>query len=1185
MTHIMREPKRIQRWLTFTVAMVCMFWAGAAMAQLDQGTISGVVADSTGAVVPGAQVTLTDADTGLVLHRTADASGSFEFSPVKIGHYKVSATAQGFQTTIREHLELAMQQQLNVPIMLKPGAVSDTVTVTTELPALQTESSNVSQSFSMQSINTTPLPSRNWVFMAQLAAGVTATPGSRGGGTGDFSANGQRPDQNDFLLDGVDNNVSIADYQGGQSYNISPPPDALAEFQVQTSNYSAELGHSVGAALSASIKSGSNQIHGDAWEFLRNDAFANQDWDQPVKPRYHENQFGATLGFPILRDKLFYFGDGEANHTSYAATTTTSVPTPKMRMGDFSELLSKTYTGTVAGIQLYQPNSGGGSVAKELTCPSLATPDNLTGNNIFCPGQIDPVAQAILNLYPQQTNTIHPTNNYVTNLPTKVHIWQWDQRLDYNATAKDQTYFRYSFWHLQKSNTPPLGLPLDGTGDYTGVYQNFLGQNGMLSETHTFTSNLVNEFRFAYNWGKYSNLQGNSENTGLAASLGLDTSPFTQGDPHNGGLPSVTVTGIASWGSHGFDPSVKGQNVYQILDNLTILRGRHSMKVGVAFQSLRSSSLSPPNSRGAYGFTGLYTSSSNAANTGYGVADFLTDQVNNGSVGNFTTINFARWYRAYYMQDDWKITPKFTLNLGLRYEQFPGQNEMANRQTNLVVTSETPGVSTGVYNLPASQASSPLVPAFTNLLTSSGISVSYTGNRSLINTQNLNFAPRVGLAYSIDPKTVIRAGFGLFYGGLQVFGGDSLGNNFPFFTSASFAATGCTTTACVATPLKLETGFRDAFSTGLANYIQKPTFNVTDQNRKTPYTLGYNLTIQRAITNSITAQLAYVGNGSRHLPSTFGDGNRSMALLASGQNTVPDQPFPNLGAITYVSNIGHSTYNSLQAKLEKRMSRSLSFLATYTWSHAQDDSQDPLNNGTGYRNINIVPESMEFTNSTMDVRQRFSFNAYYELPFGVGRAWITHRGVLDTLLGGWSTNLTFVAQTGQPFSVTPNNTAPAGAWNRYAYIDRDPYVSGGSPDTRNGVNAITCAPHTKSRANWYNPCAFGNPVPGNAAGGLTATSKITTLAQGLPYLGGPSNQMYGPGYNRVNMSLFKNFYIFHQQHLELRADAFNLLNHPTWANPNLQGINATGGQITATKTLMQNSPDARFFQLSAKYVF
>lgn len=1167
---LVRVSSRILRCLGLAIGLAAIFSGQPALAQLDQGAVSGDVRDPSGAIIREADVTLTNTDTGFVLHGVTNESGLFVFSPVKIGHYKLSVSAKGFQTVVQENLELRMQQRLDVPITLKLGHVSETVTITTEPPPLETQSSSVAQSFSTPTINDTPLPSRNWVYMAQLSAGVVATPGSRGGQAGDFSANGQRPDQNNFILDGVDNNVAVADFQNGASFSMRPPPDALAEFQVQTTNYSAEFGHSVGAALSASVKSGTNHVHGDAWEFFRNTYLANQDWDQPSKPPYHENQFGATLGFPILRDKLYFFGDVEANRISYANTTNLSVPTLLMRQGDFSELLNTSLTGAAAPIQLYQPNSGG------------ATPLSCNGrNNVFCQSQINPVAQRILNLYPlPDPGKTSLTNNLTENLPQRSNTWQWDQRVDYNATAKDQAYFRYSYNHVQLNNTPPLGPILDGTGNYSGVAQNFLSENGMGSETHIFNQNLVNEFRVSYNWGRYSNLQANS-NENLSTQLGLGGIPFGVDLPSNGGLPSVSVGGIATWGSHGFDPSVKGQNVYQILDNLTMVHGKHSLKYGVAFQSLRSASLSPPNSRGSYTFNGRYTGNpSSSTTTGYGVADFLADQIYSGSIGNETQQNFSRWYRSAYVQDDWRITRRLTLNLGLRYDYYQAPKEMANRIANLVATSVAPGKSTGILQLPSAQSNVPLVPAFTTLLSKDGISVDYVDNPSLVHSQKTNFAPRVGFAYSATSKTVVRGGVGIFYGGLEQFGGENPGNNFPYFTSASFSgsSTSCVANNCPATNLKLETGFNDALAVGLANYVNLPTFNITDSDIKTPNTIGYNLSVQQAITNSLTGTIGYVGNVSHRLPTGF-NLNNPMVLQRNGAATKNYQPFPDLGSITYVTYEGHSSYNGLQTTLDKRMSRGLHFLASYTWAHAMDDSSDPLTGGTGFRNPNIVPFSEEYTNSSQDVRHRFTFNSYYELPFGAGRAYLNRHGVVNTLIGNWATNLTFVAQTGQPFSVTPNNTGVAGASSRYALINRDPFSAGGDKDPSN--TGITCAAATRTRTNWYNPCAFGNPL----SGALPAGTIISGLDASLPYLGGRSNQVYGPGYNRVNFSLFKNFYTFREQRLVLRADVFNLLNHPSWANPSLTGINTTGGQITSSKTLQAYSPDSRFFQLSAKYVF
>jgi hypothetical protein len=1156
-------------------------------AQVDQGSVTGTVQDSSGAVIPNADVTLTSIDNGLALHGKSNGSGAFVFSPVKIGRYKLSAAATGFETTVQEKLQLTMQQQLNVPLTLKPGSISETVTISTEPPALQTDSGAVAQTFSTEAINATPLPSRNWVYMAQLSAGVVATPGSRGGLSGDFSANGQRPDQNNFLLDGVDNNVNIADFQNGSSFNVKPPPDALAEFQVQTSNYSAEFGHSVGAALSASIKSGTNQVHGDVWEFFRNTYLSNQDWDQPSKPPYHENQFGATLGFPIWRDKLFYFGDAEANRVSYAQSSTITVPTALMRTGDFSELLNKTLTGAAAAIQLYTPNSGGGTAgASKQACLARATAANPTGNNVFCTNQLSgagsQTALAILNMYPNPApNQPQTTLNYTENLPNSSNTWQWDQRIDYNISAKDQFYTRYSYQHVGLINTAPLGPILDGTGTYAGVRQNFLSESGMGSETHIFNPNLVNEFRFSYNWGKFSNLQENY-NVNLSAQLGFGGIPYGTGFPDNGGLPAVAVSGIAAFGSHGFDPSIKGQNLFQILDNLTMNRGHHSLKYGVAFQNIRSSSLSPPTSRGSYSFTGKYTSYVNSATTsGYGVADFLTDQNNASTIGNETSENFARWYRAGYVQDDWKLTKKLTLNLGLRYDYYQSAKEMANRIANLIVTSASAGHGTGIFQLPAAQRNTPLAPAYVALLTTEGVSVSYVDNNpALVNVQKTNFAPRVGFAYSPDERTVFRGGFGIFYGGLEPYGGDNIGQNHPFFTTATFPAPTCAVNNCPSDGRFIETGFADALAAGLDNYISSPTFGITDQNIKTPNTMGYNLNLEHAFTNSMSATIGYVGNVSHRLPTAI-NFNNPYALQYNGKTTTTVEPFPQFGAMTDVTYEGQSMYNGLQTKVEQRMSHGVQFLATYTWSRTRDDSADPLNGGTSYRDPAIVPLIDEFTNASQDVRNRFTFNGFYQLPFGIGRAYLNHSHILDIFAGGWSGTLTFVAQSGQPFTVTPNNTATAGG-SRNAIIDRSPFSTGGPVDPSN--TGITCPAKVRTRANWYNPCAFANPLAG-VAPAFTNGALVSGVANALPYLGGKSNLVYGPGYNRVNLSAFKQFATFHKEYFEFRADVFNLLNHPTESNPNLQGINSTGGQITSTKSLQSNAPDARFFQLSAKYVF
>lgn len=345
----------IRRFLGYLVLSVVLVFPAILRAQMDQGTITGVVKDNAGAVVSGADVTLTNTGTGLVLHTTTDSSGIYEFSPIKIGNYSVSASAAGFSSTLQKNLRVDIQERLNVILVLKPGSVSQTVTVSTAPPLLQTQTGSVGQVMETKTINDIPLNGRNAMYVAQLAPGVTQGVGGRGNGTGDFSANGQRPTQNNYILDGIDNNTVAPDFLNGASFVVNPPPDALAEFNVQVSNYSAELGHSAGAVMNTTVKSSTNDIHGDFWEYFRNTALDAKNFNALTIPTYHENQFGATLGLPVIKNKLFFFGYAEANRIVFGNTYTESIPTIKMRSGDFSELLNPALTSQRKAITLYEP--------------------------------------------------------------------------------------------------------------------------------------------------------------------------------------------------------------------------------------------------------------------------------------------------------------------------------------------------------------------------------------------------------------------------------------------------------------------------------------------------------------------------------------------------------------------------------------------------------------------------------------------------------------------------------------------------------------------------------------------------------------------------------------------------------------------------------------------------------------
>jgi hypothetical protein len=1179
----------------FLMLAILFLFAASGLAQTDQGAITGIVQDTSGAMISNAQIGVTEVDTGLVLQGKTNSGGVFVFSPLKIGNYTVTATAPGFKQVTRENLHLDIQQHLDVNFTLSPGSVSQTVNVTSAAPLLETQQAAVGQVISTQAINDTPLNGRNWVYIAQLTAGVAPPFGNtRGSGTGDFVANGQRAEQNNFILDGVDNNTNLVDFLNGASYIMRPPPDALSEFSLQTSNFSAEFGHSAGAVLQANIKSGTNQIHGDVWEYLRNtnlDAITWSAGPNAVVPPYHENQFGGTLGFPIWRNRLFYFGDIEANRISISNPTQINVPSALERQGNFSELLNGNLNGVGAPVKLYEPNTA--DPAQPLICNGQ--------QNVFCAAQINSVAQKILSLYPSPNiNGGKLYSNYLVNVGNSDNTVQWDQRLDWNPSAKDQTYVRYSYLHEIKTNGLPLGPILDGSG-YGGQYDTNLAMNFMGSETHIFTPSLTNELRFGYNWGVFNFQQPNAYNPTINSSLGLGPQPSDL-KPGQYGLPSGYVNGtIQQWGSVGI--SRESQNVYQILDNVTKIWGNHSLKIGVSFQAIRFYYIYAPADLGQYHWGGQFTGLVGVANTGNAVADMVADQENYAALSVSPNVNDAQWYDAGYAQDDWRVTPRLTLNLGVRYDYFQPYKENSGRQANFVVTGPLGiGTGSGVVQFPESQRNIVLGAPFLTALAKDNVAVQFVSNDRLATSQKTDFAPRVGISFTPRPDTVFRAGFGTFYGGLQSEGNGNLGANFPWSNQASFYPATCVEDNCpslAAQGVSLKAGLLPATDGGqLQTFISQPGFHSIDPQIKPPYTMTFSFGMEQQISPNLAATLTYVGNLTRHM-ELYGAPNTAPGLWRPGTNTNPFNPFPDLGGVGEVHFGGVSTYNSLQTKLEKRYSHGLSFLATYTWSHALDDASDAggLFTAIGNRQPALIPYIDEFTNSVFDIRNRFTLNGNYELPFGRGRQFLSSSPRwADELVGGWSSSLTYAAQTGTPFSVSPNVNTASGGGAR-AYPVQDPFHGGGTPDPSN-PSLSSCPAQVKTKMNYFNPCAFRNPLPGETISDATHPvgsvntdgvpvlfqAPVTDRATAIALLGSPQNNIYGPGYYQVNMSLFKNFSTWREENLQFRADAFNVLNHPTLGTPN-GSMNANGGYISGPKFFQNNTPDARFFQLALKYIF
>lgn len=1168
-----------------------------ALAQADQGAITGFVTDPTGAVIPNAQVTLTNVDTALTLTTKTDNSGNYVFSPIKIGNYKVAVSAPGFSTTTQENIQVHVQDRVAVNVQLKAGETSTSITVTDAPPLLQTQEGSTGQVISAKAINDTPLNGRNWVFIAQLTAGAAPSNGARGQKGGDFDANGQRAEQNNYIMDGVDNNVNVVDFFNGASYVVRPPPDALAEFKVQTGDYSAEFGHSAGAVINASIKSGTNNIHGSAWEYIRNDAFDVREFFQGSSPiaKYRQNQFGATLGFPIIKNKLFFFGDTEANRIVFGETHSgLAVPTAKMRTGDFSELLNTSLTGATTPIQLYVPN------------PTANGTTQVTGNRLDQQAGVtlDPVALKILSLFPSPNQGVagQTYSNYTDQTTSTDNTFQWDTRMDWNISSRDQAFGRYSYNHEPANHPAPFGPLLDGGGfgDTGAVVQ--LGENFAGSETHEFSETLTNEFRFGYNYGHYTGLHSNANNPNAAPSLGLGGIPYAQ---NNGGLPAFSVSGMSGFGSPTFYATNEYENVYQILDNLTKVLGNHTLKGGVNIQRIRFSTSQPTQPRGSYTFNGVYTSKGGAAGTGYGVADFLTNNMNNAAISNVFNSDDVRFNRSVYFQDDWKISQKLTFNYGLRYDYSTPYLERHDNQAAFIPTSPaTEGQSTGLYLIPKSKQGIQLPVAFTRLLALDNITLKFSDNRYLVNPQKTNFAPRLGFAYQATDKAVVRGGFGIFFGGLESTGYyPNLGENFPFEFDSGFAAGSCTAGgSCVNNGFTLEKGFTDAIAAGLLNSIQQPALRGSEANVRTPYSEQFNLAFEYGISNSLVASAAYVGSVSRHLQS-FPNPNAQVALAphnfsgyvdAAGDKINPLQPYPHFGGISFTAYDGVSNYNSLQTKIQKRLTNGLSFLATYTWSHSLDDAPTPLGSTSdnGYRNPLITGIGADYSNSPFDVRHRFTLNGNYDLPFGHGRAHLNSTGPMDYIVGGWSSSFVFRAQTGEPISIGTNNlNSPSGS-GVGAIRTGNPYSGGGSANSTNP--GITCPANVRTVKNWYNPCAFSNPEADN----LTYTTQkysdsptgqlkpnTVTGSAALPYLGSPRGQIYGPGYVRVDASVFKSFPTFREQYLQFRADIFNALNTPAYGDPSNAGISSNGGLITGARSFQSYTPDSRFFQFSLKYEF
>lgn len=1196
--------------LLWFAGLLLLFMALApvrSMAQVDTGAILGTVKDESGAVVPGAKVTLTDEGTGLTLTTTSGSSGNYVFTPVKIGLYTVQAQFRGFRTVDRTHVQVQVQQQVVVNFTLTLGSVSQAVQVTSTPPQLETENASVGQVIGKRDINNLPLNGRNYIFLAQLAAGVTqGQEDTRGlGASGSFSANGLRPAQNNYLLDGMDDNANLVDFLNGTAYVVRPPVDAIQEFKVQTDDYSAQMGRSAGAVLNATVKSGTNQFHGDAWEFLRNDAFdaANffENSGNVTKGEFRQNQFGFTLGGPVKKDKTFFFMDYEGTRIRQAIPWTATVPTALERDSGFtnlSELLTQGGTQTdVLGRNfplgsVFDPSTTRavscgvadpvtGLVPTATTCPSGTPVGSPAGyvrepfaGNMLPVGRLDPNAIKLLELFPAPSAP-GLINNFTADPVLRHTVNQFDVRMDNNFSEHDQLFGRVSYVNEPQYLPGPFQGFADG-GAFADGDQTAVSVNSVLSETHSFSPTLVNEARLGFTRIGTSRDQPFADDlSNIPGKFGITGIPQV---PHNGGLGSIFFAGLNTLGSNQFLPSVESSSTYQFTDNVTKIHGTQTLKTGVELQHLRFAILQPPSGRGTWSFSGVYTEVPNESGGNTGLAQMLLTPIaatvpggfnNVGGADSINASNFAntdmrRNYYAAYFQDDWKTTSKLTLDLGLRWEYFQQIIENYGAQSNFLPAG--PG-GPAQFLMTQRRCSTPLSPDFYTAAKTDNINIACLSLPGLGHSQLTNFAPRVGFAYRVTPKLVARGGYGIFYGGFE----NSVVEtyvDFPFQYSLSYTA------LTPAQPITFANGSIGTLENGLSPVMPLTSsavepggvsFTGEDFHLKTPYTQGYNFTLQYQLTPNQTVQAGYVGNTVRHLGSYINP-NSPNQLLPPSYNALSYSPYPDFSpGFTYTSMAGDSYYNSLQLTYERRFNMGLNALADFTWSKCRTDAPDVLNGTSIYYRAPLLPGfgiQGDYGLCDFNIPKVVHLSGTYQLPVGRGRRLLrSAHGAEDAVLGGWQTNWILTLQDGQPFTIAcVNGTAAGFGCNALMVPGQNKYAG----------------PHNVNQ--WLNPAAFMTPP-------VVTTPGQTDYAP----LGGAPSQAVGPGFHRLDFSLFKQFQTSERTHLEFRAEFFNLTNTPNFAAPGFGGNGVTAapgsldysnpstfGRISSTRDLQNDQREIQF---------
>jgi hypothetical protein len=1057
------------------VLFVLFVCATSATAQVDRATVSGVVLDTNGGVLPGATVAVTNLATNLESRQVTSASGGYQIVNLIPGRYQVDVELSGFKKS-SQVVTLEVGQRARVDVELPVGSFAETVTVAESPQLINLNDATLGTVVSQSQVANLPLAIRNWDDLLALVPGVQGDRYTEQGGgtsfgrTGGVNVHGARALQNNFLLDGVDNNSISENVQELTSQVSRPSVDAIQEFKVVTSPYSAEYGRSPGAAVSVSTKSGTNNVHGTAYEYYRNDTFDSNDFfsirANAAKPANDQNQYGGNLGGPVVKDRAFFFGDYEGTRITRGVTRLTRVPTADDRAGVFASTVRDPLTG--------------------LPFPNNAIPAN----------RIDPTAAAILALVPMPNqpgaNNFFRTGDLLDNSDRTIG------RLDWKPTASDSVFGRYIYSNRTRQIPGAFGGVLDGTGTSAFGNQTIKTNAFVGGWTRVVSPSMVNEFRVSWSQATSDAVQ---QAFGLqpppAATIpGSVTNPLVAG-----GFPGITIdgyfggSGLGRIGSPDFLPKFQHTNQFEFIDSLSWVRGTHAVKAGLdLIMPMQNQFMDVPATRGSLRFRNAFT--------GNPMADYLLGYVADLQLSNVFVVEQRHQAQMYFVQDDWKVNPRLSVNLGLRYDFMTPALEASNAQTNFIPS----GTGSLVFAKDGSLA-----------------------DRGLVNPDRNNFAPRAGVVYKLDDKTVLRGGWGIFYNLFDRVGSeDQLALNLPGLVNKTITKTS-------GSPVfLLNQGFPSGFLNApnldpAAGQLTAVRLRAVSQDDPNTMTQQASVGMQREFPGSMVLSADFVYSRGSNL-ATLVNLNQPLPN-AAGNNALGVLPYPNFGFIEWRADNGRSDYKGIDLGLEKRFVRGYAFGLAYTVGKSQDNSSEQLTT----QGSNAFPQNARdfeswFGPSDYDVRHRFSANFVWALPG------------TNIVARDWTVSGIYTAHTGHPFTVNQsgNNVGTSAT---------------GLPN----VTGDTTGPQTVDQ--WFNTAAFQAVTSGTFGNELR-------------------NRLTGPGFQNFDMTIQRQIHLGGRTAATLRWDIFNVFNTVNFGLPNRDITSAaTFGTISSLAS------DPRTMQIAVRLTF